>query len=209
MTTTVQLLMAHLVEGQGTAEVTVNDALNILDAVAQLAVKDRDLTTPPGSPVQGDRYIPGPSSTGAWSGHDGELAIYLNGWVFRPPRNGWLAYIEDESVLLRHNGTIWTGLEDTADGLTAFSGGGQASATQLIYGFNRATTVGAGADSVKLPPAIDGTECMFYNAHATNAVAVFPQTGESINNLSANVSRTIGTARGSTFRAVGTVWLQT
>ena len=37
-------------------------------------VIDADLSAPPGSPSEGDRYIVGPSATGDWSGHDGEIA---------------------------------------------------------------------------------------------------------------------------------------
>lgn len=41
-------------------------------------------------------------------------------------------------------------------GVTAFAGGGQASATQLDYGINTVTVVATAADSVKLPPAVPG-----------------------------------------------------
>ncbi len=35
-----------------------------------LSVKDRDLTTPPGSPASGDTYIPAATATGAWVGKE-------------------------------------------------------------------------------------------------------------------------------------------
>ena len=38
------------------------------------SVKDRDLTAPPGSPSEGDRYIVATGGSGAWSGHDLEIA---------------------------------------------------------------------------------------------------------------------------------------
>ena len=53
---------------------------------------------------------------------------------------------------------------------------------------NRVTTVVTAADSVQLPAATVGKEIVVINAAAANAMAVFPQTGEIINALSANAS---------------------
>lgn len=45
--------------------------------------------TPPGSPSVGDVYICDTASTGAWSGHDTDLAVYTRrGWVFAEPEVG-------------------------------------------------------------------------------------------------------------------------
>lgn len=77
----------------------------------------------------------------------------------------------------------------TQDGITAFAGGGQASAVNLTNHYNRVTTVGTAADSVKLPPAVKGTlPVVVANAAAANSMNVFPQTGDSINLLSANTA---------------------
>lgn len=70
-----------------------------LDALLQLSIIDRDLTAPPATPTDGDRYIVAPAATGAWTGHDGKVAVYRGGWVFYAPRIGWLCYIQDEEVL--------------------------------------------------------------------------------------------------------------
>lgn len=65
-----------------------------------LSVKDRDLSTPPGSPSAGDCYIVGPSPTGGWAGQVNSVAVWSGAaWVFGVPRAGWTAYIEDEEVL--------------------------------------------------------------------------------------------------------------
>ena len=42
---------------QAQKHVTHNEALRILDTLVQLAVLDRDLTAPPGSPAEGERWI--------------------------------------------------------------------------------------------------------------------------------------------------------
>jgi len=68
--------------------------------LGQLSIIDRDLTAPPGTPTAGDRYIVGPSATGAWAGQDDAVAVWDGAaWVFYPPAEGWLAYIQDEQVL--------------------------------------------------------------------------------------------------------------
>ncbi len=60
-------------------------------------ILDKDLTAPPGSPGTGDMYIVATGATGAWSGHDGEIATYnVATWDFDTPSKGWLYYVEDE-----------------------------------------------------------------------------------------------------------------
>lgn len=85
----------------------------------------------------------------------------------------------------------------TTDSITAFSGGGQASATLLDSGYNRVTVVAAGNDSVKLPRCISGSsatglgntvglEVIVTNADSADSMNVYPGTGDSINALSPN-----------------------
>lgn len=75
-----------------------------------LSVIDRDLSSPPGSPADGDRYIVGPSATGDWSGEDDSIAVFdadastAGEWVFFTPSEGWIAYIEDEEKLSAYKG---------------------------------------------------------------------------------------------------------
>ncbi len=94
-----------------------------LDAVQALiegsswqdAVKDKDLTAPPGSPATGDRYLIGldtaaSTATGAWATHDGEIAEY-NGatWDFTLPVTGYHITADDESDgIYLFGGTTWT-----------------------------------------------------------------------------------------------------
>ncbi len=77
------------------------------------SVKDKDLTAPPGAPEEGDRYIVGAGATGAWSGHDGEIAEYHAAgaeaitWIFETPWMGYRTYVEDETEFYFWNGTAW------------------------------------------------------------------------------------------------------
>lgn len=74
-----------------------------------LSVKDRDLTTPPGSPAAGDTYIVGPVATGDWAGKDSQVTIWDGtAWVFGTPRIGWVAYIEDEEKLSAYRAAGWS-----------------------------------------------------------------------------------------------------
>jgi hypothetical protein len=85
-----------------------NEAIRALDALVQISVKDRDLAAPPGAPAEGDRYIVAAAATGAWSGHDGEVAAWQDAaWVFYAPTEGWIAWVADEDALLAFDGTDW------------------------------------------------------------------------------------------------------
>lgn len=54
----------------------INNALDIIDALLQTAVLSMSLTAPPGSPQDGDMYIPDSPATGAWVGLEGKLVRY-------------------------------------------------------------------------------------------------------------------------------------
>jgi len=74
-----------------------------------LSVKDRDLATPPGSPAAGDSYIVAATGTGAWVGKENQVALWDGAaWAFGVPREGWVASVDDEDVMIRHNGTSWS-----------------------------------------------------------------------------------------------------
>lgn len=96
-------------EGGSSGEIVANDAQNVFDTFTSLNIKDRDLTSPPGSPAEGDAYIVGGTGSGAWLGQDNDVAYYFNGWLFLTPFEGLRAYIADEDVTLVHNGTDWLG----------------------------------------------------------------------------------------------------
>ncbi len=98
------------IEGsQAQKHVTHNEALRILDTLVQLAVLDRDLTAPPGSPSEGQRWIVKTGATGAWAGHANAIAAWQDGvWQFSVPYAGWVAFVVDEATLLVWNGSAWS-----------------------------------------------------------------------------------------------------
>ena len=76
--------------------------------MVQLSVLDRDLTTPPGSPIDGDRYIVASGATGLWAGWDLNVTTWVDGvWMRLVPRPGWLVWIADEATVAVWTGTIW------------------------------------------------------------------------------------------------------
>lgn len=108
---TPRLGLPYLVEAQAAAEDTIDQGLARLDHLVQTAVITRGLTAPPGSPDQGDVYIPAAGATGVWSGHDGKIAAwYGTSWEITAPWAGFLAYVTDEDAFLRHDGAAWGAL---------------------------------------------------------------------------------------------------
>lgn len=207
MTTTAQLDITHLTANQGSPEVTLNQALNIIDAAVNLTVADRDLTTPPGSPSDGDRYIVGPSATGAWSGKAGQVAVYIDGWVFLDPQEGWMVFVQDENLQLVYNGSAWVGRYSVDYAVVASTTQTQAGATLLTAVLNYVGTIVADDDAVKLPPAYDGARCCIFNPSAYT-VAVWPSSGDRINTLAVDAAHTLGTTRGNTFHGFDGHWCQ-
>jgi len=106
--TTPNLALPEIIAAQAQKHVTHNEALRALDALVQLAVLDRDLAAPPGSPVDGQRWLIATSASGAWAGHSHHIASWQDGgWEFYPPQTGWLAYVVDEGALLAWTGSAW------------------------------------------------------------------------------------------------------
>lgn len=110
MANTANLAMPYLEASQAQKHVTHNAALAVLDAITMLSVRDRDLAAPPGSPDEGARYLVASAATGAWSGHEGKIAVWADGaWSFHAPQEGWLAWIADEDALVVFDGASWVG----------------------------------------------------------------------------------------------------
>lgn len=101
--------LPYLASAQAQKHVTHNEALSLLDGLLQLSVISRSLTTPPTSPVDGDRYLVAASPLGDWLGQAGQLALRMEGaWRFTAPRKGWRIWIETENLFLIFNGTSWS-----------------------------------------------------------------------------------------------------
>lgn len=107
--TTPRLGAPELSTSQASKEATVNEQIRYIEAGAgHFIFKDRDLATPPGSPADGDCYLVATSGTGAWAGHDGDIAFLVNtAWVFIEVIEGFTAWVNDENVLIGYDGSTW------------------------------------------------------------------------------------------------------
>ena len=74
----------------------------------QTPVIDKDLTTSPGSPSNGDKYIIA-GTGGDWSaGTINDIVWYINSeWFFITPTEGMQIYLEDENIYYFFNGSVW------------------------------------------------------------------------------------------------------
>lgn len=102
------LSLPYIQPAQAQKHITHNEALRRLDLLVQLAVETRDLTAPPGGAVSGARHIVGAGASGAWAGHDGEIALFEAGaWQFTVPQAGWRAWVAAEARVITHDGSAW------------------------------------------------------------------------------------------------------
>src|ERR1043165_7026349 len=90
LTDTPNLGLPFIEGSQAQKHVTHNEALRILDAVIQIAVLDTSHTSPPVSPVEGERHVVASGATGAWAGHVNAIATWQDGaWAYLAPQRGW------------------------------------------------------------------------------------------------------------------------
>lgn len=103
----------------------INDSFWALDAIVQLTVLDKDLNEPPDDAVQGARYIVASGPTGEWAGHARHIAYLTpDGWLFRTPRPGWIAYVLDElTQYVFTEDSEWDSLLGSGGSFPDFSGG--------------------------------------------------------------------------------------
>jgi hypothetical protein len=126
---TTNLALPNILAAQAQKHVTHNEALRLLDGMVQLGVLSRTLAAPPGSPVDGDRYIVASGATGLWAGWDLNIAFWTDGaWLRLVPRRGWLAWSVADAALYVWTGTAWAavggGVSDGDKGDVVVSGGG-------------------------------------------------------------------------------------
>ncbi|HWW50026.1 MAG TPA: DUF2793 domain-containing protein [Xanthobacteraceae bacterium] len=118
MTETIHLGLPFIAGGQAQKHVTHNEALRILDATIQIAVKDMARTTPPPDPQPGDRYIVAAGGVGAWAGCEAMLAAYEDGaWRLMMPKPGWCAWSVADRMLMAFDGTAWRSVAGALDDL--------------------------------------------------------------------------------------------
>ncbi len=108
---TPNLQLPYISPDQAQKHVTHNEALQRLDGLSQITILDIT-ATPPAAPAAGDGYGIATGATGLWSGHEGELALYQDGyWLFTKPKRGWLAWLESKAWTYYFDGSAWQELK--------------------------------------------------------------------------------------------------
>lgn len=108
MDATPNLGLPRLAAAQSQKHVTLNEGLDLIDALVQLIVVDRDQIEPPPAPMEGERRLVAAGATGSWAGRDGQIAIFTGGgWRFVEPQDGWTAFIASEGRLAVRVNADW------------------------------------------------------------------------------------------------------
>lgn len=200
--------MPYLSQGQANKEISHNQALMIIDVLMQGRVLDRNLSAPPGSPVDGAAYIVAAAPSGDWTGHADDIAFWMDEsgvWQFITPLSGWQFYVVDEGQYARWTGTAWSTapglvLVSAADTITASTTQTQVGATAMTAQANRLTTVANVGDSVRIDyAAVVGAGVEILNAGA-NAAWIWPDTGDAIDGGAANARDANALAAGAVRR---------
>jgi hypothetical protein len=116
------------------------------------SVKDQNLTAPPVTPSDGDRYIIAADATGAWSGKSGQIAEYVtDAWDYTVVSEGMCCYVDDEDLLYMYSGSTWVPINNYA--LASSEPGAVSSSTSGAVG--NASTIARGDHSHDLTIAND------------------------------------------------------
>ncbi|MBT9158796.1 MAG: hypothetical protein DDT26_00043 [Dehalococcoidia bacterium] len=111
MSTTPNLGLAQMPQNLTQPSVPYNDAMQVLDALAQLTPLDKDLNVPPVTVATdvGKTWLVASAPTGAWAGQSGRIALCVGAglWRFIAPKRGWRAFVLDENAGYWYNGTVW------------------------------------------------------------------------------------------------------
>lgn len=127
------LALPLIMPSQAQKHVTHNEAVLLLDALVHLAVTSRNLTAPPVSPAEADRYIVASGATGDWVGQAGRIAMRQDGaWRFVVPNPGFRAWIVAESAAATWTGTAWVAQAEQPLNVTQLGVSTSADATNRL-----------------------------------------------------------------------------
>lgn len=127
MSDTPRFAMPLLDAAQAQKHVTVNEALMRADLLASARVERRDYAVAPEEPGDGEVYLVAGGATGVWGGHDGSLALALNGgWEFVAPWEGAEFWVAAEGLRVTWLRGAWV------EGWAAGAEGGAATLARVI-----------------------------------------------------------------------------
>ncbi|WP_164870941.1 DUF2793 domain-containing protein [Mesobaculum littorinae] len=130
---TARLGLPVILPSQAQKHVTHNEALQMLDTIAQLVLTRVNSETPPEQPASGEIHALGPAPTGAWAGHSGSLAQWDGaGWIFIVPAEGWRAWDLTAGAPVVFRGGAWGAMPLDLDNLPGVGVGAAADAANRL-----------------------------------------------------------------------------
>lgn len=118
MIETDRLGLPLLAAGQAQKEITHNEALGLIDLIAQAVVESADLSAPPATPEAGRCWAVAAGAAGDWAGREGAIAGWTAaGWLFLMPGTGWRAWARDRGHMIRFDGAAWVDGPVRGDGV--------------------------------------------------------------------------------------------
>lgn len=88
-----------------------NEATLVFDALVNATALSATDTAPPASPALGDLYLLPAGCSGAWAGHDQDIAIYVNGWRFLAGPLGAFVWVVDQAKTFKLDAVTGTWVE--------------------------------------------------------------------------------------------------
>lgn len=160
MTTTPVLALPDLASGQAIPETTVNENTRWLEFFAAGgAIEDRDDTAPPGSPADGEAYLVDATATGLWTGHDGDIALYIStAWAFKEPKEGMCLYVKDEDLRIVYDGAAWQNASSSGGGTYTDEMARDAIGAALVSGGTVNIAVSDGSDTITVSSGAVSTQ---------------------------------------------------
>jgi Protein of unknown function (DUF2793) len=97
-----------LASGQAQKEITHNEALLLLDALAHPAIESRTMAVPPAAPLPGQLWLVAASASGDWAGRTDQLALWtLAGWRFLAPQPGLMLWSKPDNGYIHFGNSSW------------------------------------------------------------------------------------------------------
>jgi hypothetical protein len=159
-------------------------ATGVLNVLASYTANGVAVPTISSSDTLTNKTITSPVMSGTWTGN-----VTLSGNLTLSGANSHTGTSNSFSNPITYKGTT---------GITAFAGGGQASATALTAEINYVTTVATAADSVKLPTAALGLRIEIFNLGAAS-LNIFPASGGAIDALATNAAYALAAGSSQAF----------
>ena len=118
MSETARFKLPFILPGQAQKELFHNEALTRIDAALHAAVEGPAPAAPPTAPLEGQSWVVGSGALGAWSGKDGQIAIWTaGGWRFIMPAPGMTVWNKAAGYWIHWRGTAWSSGEMPAGSL--------------------------------------------------------------------------------------------